>query len=346
MAYHFRNLVFEGGGVKGIAYVGAMEVLAKKGILKNVLRAGGTSAGAINALLLGLNFSPAETKEILALLDFRSFLDDSWGIARDTTRLIQEFGWYKGDYFRDWVGRLVKEKTGNPNATFNDVHGRKQKRGFRDMYFIGTNLSTRFAEVFSYEHTPRMCVADAVRISMSIPLFFASKRSQRGDVYVDGGVLDNYPVKLFDRAKYLEKTRAKRDVMVPEYYRTHNQRLKTEGKEISPYVYNKQTLGFRLDAAKEIAVFRDQAEPEHRLIEDFFSYAWALVETVMESQASMHLHSDDWQRTIYVDTLGVKTTEFDLSDAQKEALVESGRVNTEKYFAWYDNPKSRPVNRP
>jgi NTE family protein len=68
---------------------------------------------------------------------------------------------------------------------------------------MGTNLSTRFGEVFSAEHTPRMCIADAVRISMSIPLFFAAKRSLRGDVYVDGGVLENYPIKLFDREKYV-----------------------------------------------------------------------------------------------------------------------------------------------
>ena len=45
MAYHFKNLVFEGGGVKGIAYVGAMEVLDKEGILNNIERVAGTSAG-------------------------------------------------------------------------------------------------------------------------------------------------------------------------------------------------------------------------------------------------------------------------------------------------------------
>lgn len=57
MAYHFRNLVFEGGGVKGIAYVCALQVLDAKGILHDIRRVGGTSAGAINAVLLGLNFS-------------------------------------------------------------------------------------------------------------------------------------------------------------------------------------------------------------------------------------------------------------------------------------------------
>ena len=341
MPYHFKNLVFEGGGVKGIAYVGAMEILEKKGILQDIIRVGGTSAGAINAVLLGLNYTLAETREILGTLNFRRFLDDSWGIVRDTTRLITEFGWYKGDYFRDWIGNIIERKTGNSNSTFLEVNILKAERKFRDLYFLGTNLSTGFGEVFSFEHTPRMCVADAVRISMSIPLFFAAKRSMRGDVYVDGGVVENYPVKLFDRQKYVAA-----HARMSEYYGKHNQALRQAGKAISPYVYNQETLGFRLDSAREIAVFRDQAEPEHRKIEDFFAYTWALVETILSIQNNYHLHSDDWQRTIYIDSLGVGTTDFDLRDDKKDALVKSGRVNTEKYFTWYDDPASSPANRP
>jgi NTE family protein len=52
MPYNFKNLVFEGGGVKGIAYVGALDVLESKGILNDIERIGGTSAGAINAILV------------------------------------------------------------------------------------------------------------------------------------------------------------------------------------------------------------------------------------------------------------------------------------------------------
>ncbi len=343
MAYSFRNLLFEGGGVKGIAYVGAMEVLEEKGILAGIRRLGGTSAGAINAVLLGLNHSNAETKDILTGLNFRNFLDDSWGVIRDTDRLITEYGWYKGDFFRSWIGEIIRAKTGNSESTFNDISAQSAAKGFRDIYLIGTNLSPRFSEVFSAEHTPRMCVADAVRISMSIPLFFAAKRSLRSDVYVDGGVLDNYPIKLFDRQKYVDDPT---HLAIPSYYRDHNASLQAQGIDVSPYIYNKETLGFRLDSAKEIAVFRDQAEPQHHPIGDFFDYVWGLVDTLMEAHDSMHLHSDDWQRTTYIDTLGVGTTDFGLDDAKKEALLQSGRDNTTKYFTWYDDPKSQPANRP
>ena len=341
MTYPFRNLVFEGGGVKGIAYVGALAILEEKGILPQITRVGGTSAGAINAVLLGVGYTREEMLEILLDLDFRSFLDDDWGIVRDTARVLREYGWYKGDFFHDWIGSLIEKKVGNAHATFNDIHGRG-----REMYFIGTNLSTRFSEVFSFEHTPRMRIADAVRISMSIPLFFSAVTSARGDCYVDGGVLDNYPIKLFDRAKYVATEELARHSLRPAYYEAENARFLKDHPDRSPYVYNRETLGFRLDSAQEIAVFRDGAEPPVQKIEDFFDYGWALIDTILDSQASQHLHSDDWQRTVYVDTLGVSTTDFDLDSETKLQLVESGLTHTKRYFDWYDDPTSTPANRP
>ncbi len=199
MPYHFKNLVFEGGGVKGIAYIGAMQVLQEKGILPAIQRVGGTSAGAINATLFALGYTIPEQRNILKKLDFNNFMDDSWGLIRDTNRLINEFGWYKGDFFHEWISSLIKKKLKNPSATFRDLN----EAGKPDLYVYGTNLSTRFGEVFSFKHTPTTRIADAVRISMSIPLFFAAFRNIRNDVYVDGGVLNNYPIKLFDRENYI-----------------------------------------------------------------------------------------------------------------------------------------------
>ena len=338
--YHFRNFVFEGGGVKGIAYVGAIAELEKRGILKDIKRVGGTSAGAINAVLVGLNYSTAEMDDILRKLNFNNFLDDSWGIIRDAHRLVEKYGWYKGDFFRSWISRIIAAKTGNPEATFADVHAGGTEKGFKDIYLTGTNLSTRFCEVFSFEHTPRMCMADAVRISMSIPLFFTAKSSLRGDLYVDGGLLANYPVKLFDRKKYVEAKSS-----TPGYYRRHNKKLADAGIHVNRYIFNKETLGFRLDSAGEIAVFRDHAEPAVNKISDFFDYASGLISTILEAQQNMHLHSDDWQRTVYIDTLGVKTTDFDLPDEKKDALVESGRRGVENYFKWYDKAGAGTANK-
>jgi len=339
--YQFRNLIFEGGGVKGIAYLGALGVLQEKDILPKIERIGGTSAGAIIGLLIGLNFSVKEIEEILRELDFTKFLDDSIGIIIDTVRLFKEYGWYKGDYFHDWVGSIINRKTGNPDATFQEIYEAGKDLGFKDMFFIGTNLSTRLSEVFSFEHTPDTCVADAICISMSIPLLFAAKRNEYNDVLVDGGMLDNYPIKLFDKEKYVNKFANE-----PEYYKKLNAKLDLNNSALSPYVYNKETLGFRLYSGSENCIPSEQVEPRRNEIKDFLAFTKSLIMVYLESKQNQHLHSDDWDRTIYIDSLNVKTTEFDLNDEKKNALIQSGRTCAERYFEWYDDPANTVHNRP
>ncbi len=189
MAYPFRNIVFEGGGVKGIAYVGAMEVLGRRGILADIARVGGTSAGAINALLFALGYSNAATRQLVADLDFTTFLDDDWGAVRDANRLIHQFGWYRGDAIHAWLRERVADKLGDARATFSHLQAGARPA----LYVYGTNLSNGFGQVYSPEHTPGMMLADAARISLSIPLFFAAvlqatpRRPAMVTLQIDGG---------------------------------------------------------------------------------------------------------------------------------------------------------------
>ncbi len=342
MGYHFRNLVFEGGGVRGTAYVGALEELESRGILQSIHRVGGTSIGAVTATLVALNYSVAEIGRIVRELDFRSILDDSWGMVRDLDRLLREYGWCKGDRLRKLIGERIAAKTGRPDLTFGELAAMKSSRGFRDPYFIGANLSTRFEDVYSSEHTPGMCVADAVRISMSLPLIFAARRNVRGDVCVDGGTLDIYPVKLFDQEKYVEDPRS---IRTTDYYEREAAIRRARNPGVPRYIYNRETLGFRLDSKEEISVFKDGTEPLRHQIKDFFDFCCQLYMTMQEAQSNTHLHSDDWQRTIYIDTLGIEPTQFNLGDELKEKLIASGRIGVAEYFKWFDGTEET-VNRP
>lgn len=305
------------------------------------MRVGGTSVGAINALLFALGYTYKEQLRILKETDLRKFRDENFGVVRDMKRLITEFGWFKGDFFYNWVAHLIGEKLGNPNATFEDL----KLAGGPDLYIIGTNLSTKFAEVFSIEHTPKQRIADAVRISMSIPLIFRSIRSPRGDIYIDGGLLDNYPIKLFDRLKYITEKDRPVAARTTDYYDRQNHIFLTKHPQASPYVYNRQTLGFRLDSKEQIAMFRDGREPQRNNINNFLDYATALIATMLEIQSNQHLHTDDWQRTIYIDTLGINAINFDITDAQKDQLARSGREYTQAYFKWFESSTVAPANR-
>jgi NTE family protein len=342
MPTQFRNLIFEGGGVKGIAYVGAMQILHQRRILADIKRVGGASAGAINALIFGLGYDLDEQHDVLRSAEFNRFLDSSFGVIRDIRRLATQFGWYKGDFFSGWIGDLVRGKLGTERATFADL----KAAGRPDVYMIGTNLSTGFSEVFSHERHPGMPVAEAVRISMSIPLFFAAVRhGPRQDVYVDGGMMLNYPVKLFDRQRYIDRAEAPEAARDTAYYNKENARFALVRPGRSPYVYNRQTLGIRLDTRKEIGLYRYDEPLQGRPIGKFTDYARALVQSLMNVQENVHLHSDDWQRTVYIDTLDVRTTDFNISRERQDALVEQGILGTENYFAWFEDPAESPVNR-
>ncbi|WP_423126911.1 patatin-like phospholipase family protein [Gaoshiqia sp. Z1-71] len=342
MAAQFRNLIFEGGGVKGIAYIGAMQILEQRGMLFPIKRAGGTSAGAINALIFSLGYNIREQLEIMESTNFKEFMDNSFGLIRDIRRLAKDFGWNKGDFFTKWIGNLIEKKLGSRDATFGDL----KAAGLPDLYVIGTNLSTGFAEVFSAERHAGMPLHKAVRISMAIPLFFAAVRhGDRDDVYVDGGVMQNFPIKLFDRERYIDMDDESGAARKTEYYNRENAKLSLSNPGRSPYVYNRQTLGLRLDSQKLIAAFRYNEPLEGKPIKNFTDYAKGLMNAIMQVQENQHLYGDDWQRTIYINTLDVKATDFKLTDEKKKALLIQGIDGAENYFSWFDNPDEHPVNR-
>lgn len=137
MTPQFRNLVFEGGAVKGIAHIGALETLSQWGYLDHIVRVGGASAGAINGLLFALGYSIREQRAILESTDFRQFMDDTFGVIRDVRRPAKHFGWHEGEFFRDWIGGLIEAKLGNKAATFAELQLATDKP---ELYVIGTNL--------------------------------------------------------------------------------------------------------------------------------------------------------------------------------------------------------------
>jgi len=328
----FRNLVFEGGGVKGIAYCGALEICEKKGILNNINRVAGTSAGAITAGLLAVGFSYSEIFDLLKKTSFQSFLDNYWGYVRDVISLFKDYGWYKGEHFRNWFEEQLFQKTGNRKFSFQDLENalKDNDSNFKYLAVAGTNLRTQATEVFSPETTPNMSIAEAIRISMSIPLFFRAIKYQ-GIRYVDGGLYYNYPINIFDNRKYLSD---------PKY----GQEIDYDHREGA--VFNCQTLGMRVDTKDEIKVLMDQATPLP--IRNIKDYMKALIGGYMDGMNKIHLHKNDWHRTIFIDSLGVKTTAFNLNDDTIDKLVESGRKSAEIYFKWFENPEedSLPLNKP
>ncbi len=291
MNLNYSNLVFEGGGVKGIAYTGALQVLQEKNLLPQIKSVAGTSAGSIVAALLALGYDATGISTLMNDLDF-SKLEDGW----DPLRIPFTYGLYKGDYFLHWMRRQIAAAPGKnlpETATFEDC----KNAGCKDLHVFATDLNIKDVKEFCFDKTPTVPVAEAVRASMSIPLFFKawqfSNNNPDNHIYVDGGVVLNYPLTVFDT-----------------------------GAEP-----NMQTLGFFLKNMHGVSTSIDLK------YDQIVGYIKSLFDTILDSQViDFDEDSTEMKRSVMIDDHGISATDFQLTEQQKQLLVQSGRAATENFF--------------
>lgn len=336
--YPFKNLVFQGGGVRAFAYHGALQVLEKRGILPQIERVGGSSAGALTAFLLSFRLSAAETIALFNSIDFQrlSVRETEQRVTRTSrapraletqiarvrnnvdalNRLLHKYGWYSYDYPQEWLHETIAAFcNGNPRATFANF----RKQGYRDLYVVATNLSQHRSIVFCADKTPDVAVADAVVMSGLIPLFFESlqfdgQQIGEGDFFADGGVMDNYPIHLFDDPHFAES----------------NSRF--------AHGVNWETLGCRLYTPAESSL---QRQP----IANILGYIQNTFEAMMEAQQAIYTSSPvDQLRSINISNCGVSTIDFHIAPGEHplyEELVEAGRSAAQEYLRQYKLPTDR-----
>jgi len=188
-------VVFEGGGVWGLAYPRALERLAEHlgGSLRRLGTLVGTSAGAITAALVALGAECEALKRICASTPWSEFQDGDFGILRDGWRLIRSLGYYRLDYPRQWLCQRFAELDYMPATTFDELAARTG----RSLQVVATNETTRSLTVFGPYSHPHVPVIDAVLASMAIPFFFPPVQIG-GDLYSDGGLLANQAMSLLD----------------------------------------------------------------------------------------------------------------------------------------------------
>ncbi|MBX3206364.1 MAG: patatin-like phospholipase family protein [Labilithrix sp.] len=204
------DAVFEGGGVRGIGLVGAAAVVEERGYaFENVA---GTSAGAIVASLIAAGYSTPELTAIMREVTYTKFRDrspfDRVPLVGPLTSLLVEKGIYEGDYFEGWLRDLLRAKG---VRTFRDLVMREHANELRYRYrlqVVAADISNGRLlhlphDIRDYGIAPDdLEVARAVRMSMSIPFFYEPVKLEDAEgrecFIVDGGVLSNFPVWIFD----------------------------------------------------------------------------------------------------------------------------------------------------
>ena len=311
----FADLVFEGGGVKGIGLAGAYSALCERGV--GPKRVAGTSAGAITAALVAAGYSAEELDEILLTVPFARFKDTAWEdrvpiIGHPLSVLLQR-GIYEGGFFREWMRELLAAKGIRTFSQLADPEATELKDRYRLKVIVSDVTHRRLLvlpdDAASLGIEPGdLDVAYAVRMSMSIPIFFEpvmhrNPRTGLDHLIVDGGMLSNFPVWVFDCE----------DQETPDW----------------------PTFGLLLvEPDPKVPISERIPAPEHaphgaRGLVDLLS---SMLHTMMEAHDRLYVEKAQYARTIPIPTLGVGTTEFDLSKERAEALYQSGRTAAEKFL--------------
>ncbi|HET6626147.1 MAG TPA: patatin-like phospholipase family protein [Nocardioidaceae bacterium] len=317
------DLVLEGGGVKGIALVGAVAPLVEAGY--RFPRVAGTSAGAIVGSVLAAlqrRGEPIGTlDEIARTLDYAKFRDRGFpgnllgplGFLTDGFSVLFDDGVFEGDYLEDWLAGVLGDLG---VETFGDlrVDDPGDDGGIHHRYSLvvtASDLSRKRLLQLPWDYPEygldpdEQRVVDAVRASASIPYFFepVELEGARGtSTLVDGGLLSNYPIGIFDRM----------DENPPRW----------------------ATIGIRLDA------LGIGTAAEVRPVHGPVAMGVALIETSIEAcQAEHVLDPCNIARSVYVDTGMVGAIDFHLSDEQQDQLLVAGREAGERFLAGWDYPK-------
>jgi NTE family protein len=310
-----KNIVFEGAGMRGIAYCGAIHELESRGMLSSIEKVGGTSAGAVTALCVSLGYSAAEITDLLYSTNFSKFIDGRFFFAGGINRMNRYFGWYRGEKFIKWLEKIIVKKTGNADISFEELY----ERGFKDLYITATILNAQKLVVLSRKTYPRMKVKDAVRISISIPLYFEAvfidkegktfrhpKNKQGLDIMVDGGFIGNFPIKIFDSVGSIT------------------------GKE--SVIVNNATLGFRIDNDNQIENDKQHKELAGMPVNNLKEYGRAFYNMIIENLNRQNLSDSDWKRTVSISDGAVGPRIRKLSKAEIATLIENGRIATNNFF--------------
>jgi NTE family protein len=319
------DVVLEGGGVKGIALVGALQPFTEAGW--SFARVAGTSAGAIVGAVVAAmqqrGESLARLDDIARSLDYRRFRDRAgpvkildhlpgpFGYVADALSVVFESGAYEGDYLRDWVHGVLGEFDVRTfgDLLVDDPGGDGTLHHRYRLVVVASDVSRKRLVRFPWDYADygldpdEQEVADAVRASASIPYFFEPVQlhgSHGVATLVDGGLLSNYPITIFDR----------QDEQVPRW----------------------PTVGIRLDA-----LHLDDSATAVSPVRDPARLGVALVETAIEAnQAVQALDPCNVARSVYVDTRAVSSFDFDLSRADQEALLDTGRTAAGRFLAQWD----------
>ena len=316
------DLVFEGGGVKGIGLAGAYAYLDAQGFQPQ--HVAGTSAGAITAALVAAGYTGDELRQlVLEEMRYRAFADGGHWPLSQGIEMLRHKGLHPGSFFEGWMREHLEHKGITRFGQLHDsiAESADPSQPHYRLQVIASDLTKERMLVLPRDAREQLGIdpdeleiATAVRMSMSIPMFFDPvvhrNPTNRDDehVIVDGGLLSNFPIWLFDSPPG----------QVPRW----------------------PTFGMLLVAPnqRDPLIAGPSPEPPDHESGSIINFLMSIGRTMMEAHDRLYVEQANYARTIPIDTIGVKTTQFSIDDDAdlKQRLYRSGQDAATKFLSTWD----------
>lgn len=194
---NIENLVISGGSIRGFCFIGAIKYLEELDILKNIKTFTGTSVGGCLALLLSIGYSSKDLIDIFTNIDIEQYKDIN---LDKIINFVDTYAMDDGTKILNIlkiviINKLKLLKNENyENITFKELYEITNKK----ITIVGCCLTDMDTIYYNYEETPDVKIFHALRITYSIPFIFTPVKFE-DKIYVDGGLLNNYPIELYDK---------------------------------------------------------------------------------------------------------------------------------------------------
>lgn len=293
----YADLVCKGGGVKGIALVGALLYFEEYGYIWK--KVAGTSVGAIVASLVAVGYTAKEIYDIMLKIDYREFADkntlQSIPLIGPPISLFYSKGIHAGDYVENFLSEKFEQKG---KKYFKDIY----ENGESKLKVIASDVTRHKLivlpdDLVEYNINPmEFEIAKAVRMSLSIPFFFEPvilNKKGNPSYIVDGGLLSNFPIWIFDVSD--------------------RPRWPTFGLNL----YNN---------------VQSSNSNHHGLI----SYLMDVIETSLSTNEEIYFKDCDCVRIVNIPTLGISTINFDITKEEMTSLFNSGYNSAKSFLKTWD----------
>lgn len=186
---NFKTLVFSGGGIRGISHLGVVEVLEQNNIIQDIETFVGCSVGSIVAFFVSLGFKAKTLLEIVHGTDLEQY------VTVDLLKFADRFGMDSGEKLLSFFFNIISDKFGADFAKDLTFQNHFEKTG-KKLVITTCCLNNHKLVYLSKDTFPDLHIIHAIRMSISIPFFYTAVK-WNGKHFVDGGVIESFPVSQF-----------------------------------------------------------------------------------------------------------------------------------------------------